>query len=51
MARPLELEHSGVSYQRLAPNFRFLAHAHKTVEEVYAISGSARVKSTTRSST
>ena len=47
MARvPLELEHSGVSYQRLAPNFRVpFAHTHKTQEEVYVlISGSARVK-------
>jgi mannose-6-phosphate isomerase-like protein (cupin superfamily) len=47
MARvPLELEHSGVSYQRLAPNFRVpFAHTHRTQEEVYVlISGSARVK-------
>jgi mannose-6-phosphate isomerase-like protein (cupin superfamily) len=47
MARvPLELEHSGVSYQRLAPNFRVpFAHTHKTQEEVYVlVSGSARVK-------
>ena len=47
MARvPLELEHSGVSYQRLAPNFRVpFAHTHKTQEEVYVlISGSARAK-------
>lgn len=47
MARvPLELEHSGVSYQRIAPNFRIpFAHTHKTQEEVYVlISGSARAK-------
>jgi hypothetical protein len=37
MARvPLELEHSGISYQRLAPNFRVpFGHKHKTQEEVY----------------
>jgi len=47
MARvPLELEHSGVSYQRLAPNFRLpFGHTHKTQEEIYVlISGSARAK-------
>jgi mannose-6-phosphate isomerase-like protein (cupin superfamily) len=47
MARvPLELEHSGVSYQRLAPNFRIpFGHVHKQQEEVYIlVSGSARVK-------
>ena len=47
MARvPLELEQSGVSYQRLAPNFRLpFAHRHKNQEEVYVlISGSARAK-------
>ncbi|HTS72505.1 MAG TPA: hypothetical protein VMG74_02185 [Gaiellaceae bacterium] len=47
MARvPLELEHSGVSYQRIAPNFRLpFGHTHKTQEEVYIlISGSARAK-------
>ena len=47
MARvPLELEHSGISYQRLAPNFRVpFAHRHKNQEEVYVlISGSARAK-------
>jgi mannose-6-phosphate isomerase-like protein (cupin superfamily) len=47
MARvPLELEQSGVSYQRLAPNFRVpFAHRHKNQEEVYVlISGSARAK-------
>jgi mannose-6-phosphate isomerase-like protein (cupin superfamily) len=47
MARvPLELEHSGVSYQRLSPNYRLpFGHTHKTQEEVYVlVSGSARVK-------
>jgi uncharacterized cupin superfamily protein len=47
MARvPLELEQQGVSYQRLAPNFRVpFAHRHKNQEEVYIlISGSLRVK-------
>ncbi|HSC49170.1 MAG TPA: hypothetical protein VLD16_02815 [Gaiellaceae bacterium] len=47
MARvPLELEQSGVSYQRLAPSFRLpFAHRHKHQEEVYVlISGSARAK-------
>jgi mannose-6-phosphate isomerase-like protein (cupin superfamily) len=47
MARvPLELEYSGVSYQRLEPNFRLpFGHTHKTQEEVYVlISGGARAK-------
>jgi mannose-6-phosphate isomerase-like protein (cupin superfamily) len=47
MARvPLEMEHSGVSYQRLAPNYRVpFAHRHKNQEEVYVlVSGSARMK-------
>ena len=47
MARvPLGLEHSGVTYQRLAPNFRLpFGHRHKTQEEVYVlIGGSARAK-------
>jgi mannose-6-phosphate isomerase-like protein (cupin superfamily) len=47
MARvPLEMEHSGVSYQRLAPNYRLpFAHRHKNQEEVYVlVSGSARMK-------
>jgi len=47
MARvPLEMEHSGVSYQRLAPNYRLpFAHKHKNQEEVYVlVSGSARAK-------
>ena len=47
MARvPLELEHSGISYQRLAPNFRVpFGHKHKNQEEVYVVlSGSVRMK-------
>jgi uncharacterized cupin superfamily protein len=47
MARvPLGLEHSGVTYQRLAPNFRVpFAHKHKTQEEIYVVvSGSLRAK-------
>jgi mannose-6-phosphate isomerase-like protein (cupin superfamily) len=47
MARvPLELQHSGLSYQRLAPNYRLpFGHTHKTQEEVYVvIAGSARAK-------
>jgi uncharacterized cupin superfamily protein len=47
MARvPLELEHSGVSYLRLAPGFRIpWGHTHKTQEEVYVlVGGSLRAK-------
>jgi mannose-6-phosphate isomerase-like protein (cupin superfamily) len=47
MARvPLELEQSGISYQRLAPNFRVpFAHRHKTQEEIYVVvRGSMRMK-------
>jgi mannose-6-phosphate isomerase-like protein (cupin superfamily) len=47
MARvPLELEQFGISYQRLAPNFRIpFGHRHKNQEEVYVVvSGSVRVK-------
>jgi mannose-6-phosphate isomerase-like protein (cupin superfamily) len=47
MARvPLELEHSGISYQRIAPNFRLpYGHRHKNQEEVYVVvSGSVRAK-------
>ena len=43
---PLELQKSGMSYQRFAPNFRTpFGHKHQEQEEVYVIlSGSARVK-------
>jgi mannose-6-phosphate isomerase-like protein (cupin superfamily) len=47
MARvPLELENSGVSYLRIAPNFRLpFGHTHKRQEEVYVlVEGSARIK-------
>jgi mannose-6-phosphate isomerase-like protein (cupin superfamily) len=47
MARvPLELRQSGLSYQRLGPNYRLpFGHTHKTQEEVYVvIGGSARAK-------
>lgn len=47
MARvPLELENFGISYQRLAPNFRLpFGHKHKRQEEVYVVvSGSVRMK-------
>jgi mannose-6-phosphate isomerase-like protein (cupin superfamily) len=47
MARvPLELQQSGLSYQRLGPNYRLpFGHTHKTQEEVYVvIGGSARAK-------
>jgi len=43
---PLELEKSGVSYERTAPNFRIpFGHMHKTQEEVYVVvSGGGRMK-------
>ncbi len=43
---PLELQNSGMSYLRLAPNFRVpFGHKHKLQEELYVlISGSGRVK-------
>jgi uncharacterized cupin superfamily protein len=47
MARvALGLEHSGVSYQRLAPDFRVpFGHKHKNQEEIYVlVNGSARIK-------
>jgi mannose-6-phosphate isomerase-like protein (cupin superfamily) len=42
----LELEKSGLSYQRLAPGFRMpFGHRHKEQEEVYVIvAGGGRVK-------
>jgi mannose-6-phosphate isomerase-like protein (cupin superfamily) len=44
--KPLALENSGVSYQKLAPNFRVpFGHKHKVQEELYVVvSGSARLK-------
>jgi mannose-6-phosphate isomerase-like protein (cupin superfamily) len=47
MARvALGLENSGVSYQRLASNFRVpFGHKHKNQEEIYVlVGGSARIK-------
>jgi mannose-6-phosphate isomerase-like protein (cupin superfamily) len=42
----LELEQSGLSYQRLAPGYRFpFAHTHRKQEEVYVVArGSGRMK-------
>ena len=42
----LELEHSGLSYQRVPPGHRFpYGHTHKTQEEVYVVvRGSGRMK-------
>ncbi len=43
---PLELENSGISYFRVAPNFRTpFGHKHQQQEEVYVlVGGSARAK-------
>ena len=43
---PLDAELVGVTYQRIAPNFRIpFGHKHKTQEEVYLVlSGSLNVK-------
>jgi mannose-6-phosphate isomerase-like protein (cupin superfamily) len=43
---PLEMENAGISYLRVAPNFRLpFGHTQKVQEEVYVLlSGSARVK-------
>ena len=42
----LELEESGLSYQRVPPDYRFpYGHTHKTQEEVYVVvRGSGRMK-------
>ena len=44
--KALELEHSGLGYQRLPPNYRFpYGHTHKRQEETYlVIRGSGRMK-------
>ena len=44
--RPLGLENSGLSYYRVAPNYRLpFGHHHSEQEEVYLVlSGSARMK-------
>ena len=47
MARvALGLENSGISYQRIAPNFRVpFGHKHRNQEEIYVlVIGSARIK-------
>lgn len=43
---PLELQKSGISYFRVAPDFRLpFGHTHREQEEVYlVVEGSARVK-------
>ncbi len=43
---PLELENSGISYFRVAPNFRIpFGHRHQRQEEVYVlVGGSGRMK-------
>ena len=43
--RALELEHSGVTYQRIPPGYRFpYGHTHQRQEEVYiAVRGSGRM--------
>ncbi len=42
----LELEHSGLSHQRIPPGYRFpYGHTHRTQEEVYVVlRGSGRMK-------
>ena len=51
-SKALELEQSGLSYQRIPPDYRFpYGHTHKEQEEVFAVvGGSGRMSSTTRSS-
>ena len=43
---PLDMEQAGVSYMRVAPNYRIpFGHNHKNQEEVYVVvAGSGRVK-------
>jgi mannose-6-phosphate isomerase-like protein (cupin superfamily) len=43
---PLDMENAGLSYMRLAPNYRIpFGHNHKNQEEVYVVvAGSGRVK-------
>jgi mannose-6-phosphate isomerase-like protein (cupin superfamily) len=44
--KPLELEKSGLTYQRVPPGYRFpYGHTHETQEEVYVVvRGSGRMK-------
>ena len=45
-SKALELEQSGLGYQRIPPGYRFpIGHTHKTQEEVYVVvHGSGRMK-------
>src|SRR6185312_10755449 len=45
-SKALELEHSGLTYQRVPPGYRFpFGHTHETQEEVYVVvRGSGRMK-------
>ena len=37
-SKPLELEQSGLSYQRIPPGYRFpYGHTHKEQEELYVV--------------
>jgi mannose-6-phosphate isomerase-like protein (cupin superfamily) len=44
--KPLELEHSALTHQRVPPGYRFpYGHSHETQEEVYVVvRGSGRMK-------
>jgi mannose-6-phosphate isomerase-like protein (cupin superfamily) len=44
--KALELEHSGLTYQRVPPDYRFpYGHTHRTQEEVYVVvRGGGRMK-------
>lgn len=46
VSKALELEHAGLSYQRLGPNYRIpFGHRHKEQEEIYiVVSGGGRMK-------
>ena len=46
VTKPLELEKSALSYQRVPPGYRFpYGHTHRTQEEVYVVlRGSGRMK-------
>jgi mannose-6-phosphate isomerase-like protein (cupin superfamily) len=45
-SKALELEHSGLSFQRIPPDYRFpIGHTHKEQEELYVVvGGSGRMK-------
>jgi len=44
--KALDLQHSGLTYQRVPPDYRFpYGHTHKTQEEIYVVvGGSGRMK-------